>query len=437
MKKLLATLVLAFLSLSLSVSAQDKVAPSQTQEITTAGTLVQAAKKETARQVASMLMQPEFAQYLAETLPETERLPMRKMFTEIGRDNALLSQGFDAIKAQDLSVRQWKGTQYHSNGVLELRLHTPEGWDGQLDVENLLVAFEPVGEESERTFIPAYDAFGNIHKLDAKEAPLFPVLISQIDSSEDLRAGIELVNQSLRAAGLQQGAELAERKARDLSANVEHFIGDPDPIDGGGGDDDGGTLIVDPDFDSGGGSGTGGGPPPTCRDVAYLNKIVLANDDGADWFDGKAELYAIVSGVNPVATDAEVYIVDLPSVDHKGTYYYPNKNLIYWDRFHFSAASILLYEHDDSTNYQQITVIILDIASIAFTLAGYPTVSMVIDIANAIIRNAPSHWFQNDDDHVSSFYTLDGDDIVGDGVQHVYTDAEANATMWLIRACRF
>ena len=80
-----------------------------------------------------------------------------------------------------------------------------------------------------------------------------------------------------------------------------------------------------------------------------------------------------------------VYLVDLPSIDYKGTYY-PNKNLIYWDRFHLSAASVLFYEHDDSTNYQQIAVIILDIAGLAFSLAGYPTVGLIIDIANAIIR---------------------------------------------------
>lgn len=221
----------------------------------------------------------------------------------------------------------------------------------------LLIAFPPSGPRREWTRVAATTLDGKWQTLDARVAPMSPVLVVRVNGRLSMHKQLAAANERLRAAGLQQ--EFAPHAAA---------------------------------------KGTG-------HWTTRLESIRL-NDDEEPWISGAAEIYAITSGVL-TGNQPQVQVVDMPYLDYDGTTYYPRQIILDWASYAYGVANIQLYEHDDNTDYKTLVTTIVSAIGAAGSLAGYPVVSAVTEIANRIINAMPDSWFTNDDDYVDSFYTIE------------------------------
>lgn len=238
--------------------------------------------------------------------------------------------------------------------VPEVSLREPAG---AYDSASLQVAWAPSGDEASWTEIPAYALGGAAATLDPHLAPDVPVLVVETHGRLTMLQDIQKANLLLQEAGLQRGPS----KSGVLEAtNIQ---------------------------------------------TTKLTSIRLANDQ-EPWISGAAEIYAIVSGVIG-SNDPQLVIVDMPYLDYDNTTYSPNQLIINWSGFQYQVANIQLYEHDSNTNYQDLVMALVSAIGAAGSLAGYPVVQAITEIANRIIAAMPSSIFTNDDDYVDSFYTLE------------------------------
>jgi hypothetical protein len=225
---------------------------------------------------------------------------------------------------------------------------------------DLVVAYAPAGSERSWTEVPAYTLAGTRIALDARQAPGFPVLVIETHGRLAMHQGIAAANAALQTAGLQPSAPRFSQATSTATA---------------------------------------------ARWTTKLASIRLA-DDEEPWISGTAEIYAVVSGV--VGDNAPALkIVELPYLDYDGTTYTPNQIILDWNDYAYQAANIQLFEHDDSTNYQQLVTALITAVGGVGSLAGYPVVQAISEIANRIIAAMPAGWFANDDDYVDSFYTVE------------------------------
>ena len=225
------------------------------------------------------------------------------------------------------------------------------------DSANLVVAWAPPGDERTWTEIPAFALGGARLALDPQRAPDAPVLVVETHGRLTLRHDIDKANVLLQQAGLQRAP------AKDGPLNAVNI------------------------------------------QTTLLTSIRLANDQ-EPWISGAAEIYAIVSGVIG-SNDPQMQIVDLPYLDNDQTTYAPNQIIVNWSNFQYQVANIQLFEHDSNTNYQALITAIISAVGAVGSLAGYPTVQAITEIANRIIAAIPASVFTNDDDYVDSFYTIE------------------------------
>lgn len=240
------------------------------------------------------------------------------------------------------------------DAVPEVWLRAPEGTSDSAD---LLVAYAPWGNKHTWTEIPAYTLGGARVALDPQRAPAVPVLVIETNGRLAMRKGIDEANLLLQHAGYQHVASKTE------------------------------VLNV-------------AGIQTTRLDAVRLK------DDHEPWISGAAEIYAIVSGVIG-SNDPQMQIVDMPYLDNDGTTYTPNQIVVNWSNFAFQIANIQLFEHDSNTSYQSLITAIISAVGAAGTLAGFPVVQAITEIANRIIAAIPASVFSNDDDFVDSFYTIE------------------------------
>ncbi len=231
-------------------------------------------------------------------------------------------------------------------------LHQPHG--GAAAEAGVLIAFPPAGDDGTWQAVDALTPEGAWITLDAHRAPAAPVLVLRINGALSFERQVAKANAMLRDAGLQRESAAATAK----------------------------------------------GSTPTTR----IESIRL-NDDEEPWVSGAAEIYAITIGLQP-ANQPQIGIVEMPYLDHDGRYYYPRQVLLYWQDFAYGAADVLLYEHDDNTNYQTLVQALIGAAGELGDLAGKPELQAIAEIANKIVSAMPSGWFANDDDYVDSFYTV-------------------------------
>lgn len=259
----------------------------------------------------------------------------------------------------DAQIVARKGLEAHAASLLQVRLVRPAGDAGEIDWASIPVAFLPAGSEKAWSQVEAFDAAGRTVLLDAKAAPEVPVLVAGIDAREETRAGVALINEALGARGPGAGRVEGQR-ASALTASTE---------------------------------------------TSKLTHVRL-NDDEEPWISGDAEVYALVSGVDHDAAQVRIEAVDMPYLNKDGADYYPNQILIFWEGYRFAAANVMLYEHDDNTNYQTLVQALISAVGAGLDL-NYPGASVVAEIANRIVAAMPAGWFSNDDDYVDSFYTLE------------------------------
>ncbi|QNA89025.1 DUF3103 family protein [Massilia sp. Dwa41.01b] len=270
----------------------------------------------------------------------------------------------EQLRVVDQRLREHKGIGADSRSLMQLRLYTPAGYSGHVDWDKLLVAYAPAGKRREWMEVEAFDKLGRSHRLDARVAPAYPVLIAGINGREDMRAGIAYLNRRLRAAGMQSAPAIA---GHSLAGGVQAMAGG--------------------------------------IETSKLTHVSLKNDQ-EPWVSGGAEIFAVVSGVQPDQAKAELTVVDMPYLDNDGTTYAPNQIMIFWSSYRYGAANIQLFEHDDSTNYQELAVALSQ--GVTTLLGAFaPQYAVIGQVATAILKVMPAGWFSNDDDYVDSFYTLE------------------------------
>ena len=220
--------------------------------------------------------------------------------------------------------------------------------------EQTLISFPPAGDERSWTTIDALTMDGRWIALDVDAAPDVPVIVLRINGALSFERQVELANAMLRDAALQVPVAIAKG---------------------------------------------------TNRWTTRLEMIHLG-DDEEPWVSGAAEVYAITSGVLP-GNQPQVQIVDMPYLDHDGRAYYPRQVVLDWASYTFGVANIQLYEHDDNTSYQQLVTLLIQAIGQGGSLAGYPQVQAVAEIAARIVQAMPAGWFSNDDDYVDSLYSVE------------------------------
>lgn len=235
----------------------------------------------------------------------------------------------------------------------------PEVWlhDASGDGDGLIVAYAPAGDERSWAEVPGYLLDGTRIALDPLHPPAVPVLVIETHGRLAMHKGVEQANLALRRAGLQHEPPPAAARA----------------VEG--------------------------------RWTSRLDAIRLS-DDQEPWVSGDAEIYIVTSGVVG-DNQPELRIVDLPYLDSDGTTYRPNQIILDWTAFEYQVANLQVYEHDDNTNYQQLVTALVTAIGELGSLAGYPVVQAIAEIANRVIAVMPAGWFSNDDDYVDSFYTIE------------------------------
>ncbi|MCE9671556.1 DUF3103 domain-containing protein [Myxococcus stipitatus] len=292
-----------------------------------------------------------------------------------------------AAKRTDLNIRRLKGLEGEVDSLLQLRLASPSMLEALKRGVEPLYAYEPDGDEASWQFIEAFDRFGRVHHLDVHRMPEQPVLVVDIDARKDLAAGIQLMRERLVALG--------QRPMPMLDVN---------------------TLAT---------TTPSAAATATSTPVTMLDRIYL-NDDEEPWISGAAEVYAVVNGVDPSRDAPALDIVDMPYLDHDGRTYSPNQVLIFWDRYRWAAANVILMEHDDNTNYQELVAYLFTVASQILSAVGQPGIGSLVALGSGLVQQMPSNWFTNDDDYVDSFYTLEKNQTYTD-----YAGARGNAVVSL------
>ncbi|MCP4746245.1 MAG: DUF3103 family protein [Desulfobacteraceae bacterium] len=247
----------------------------------------------------------------------------------------------------DSQMREAKGIKKHVAGLLEIRLAfsnigLPE------DSSDLLFAYVPDGDEKSWEYIEAFDIYGNEYQLDVNAPPGQQVIVVGLDSEKDMKAGITLMNEELKKAGIQ--SQISYRGKSLEVSKLDH---------------------------------------------------IRVEDDCEPWISGASEIYALVNGISP-GNSVNITAIDMPYLNYKDTDYYPNQVMIIWDNYRFNAANINFFEHDDNTNYKELVSLL--IKSIG---AVVPEYAYIFEIASQIILLMPDGFFTNDDDYVDVFYTLE------------------------------
>ncbi|NVJ21893.1 DUF3103 domain-containing protein [Myxococcus sp. AM011] len=327
---------------------------------------------------------------LALTLAKQDAVLRRDLASRLSRENLAvdLKQWLSTASAPasvsavvgraDLTIRQRKGLERELDSLLQLRLASASMLAALKQGVEPLYAYEPDGNDSQWRFIEAFDRSGGVHRLDVRQMPDRPVLVVDIDSRKDLAAGVKLMRERLVALGQRPMPSLQAASASATST------------------------------------------PVTMLDRIYLN------DDEEPWISGDAEVYAIVNGVDPSRDEPQLDIVDMPYLDTDGRTYSPNQVLIFWDRYRWAAANVILMEHDDNTNYQELVSYLFTIASQILTAVGHPEIAALVGLGSELVNRMPGEWFSNDDDYVDSYYTLEKN--------HTYTNyggARGNAVVSL------
>jgi hypothetical protein len=324
-------------------------------------TKIDEAKRFAAYKVAGMLSDRQFTAVVQRELAgKSQPVMLDPLLSDYSATSTQAKAASDTLRTTDRVVRQQKAIAADTSSVMEMRLYTPKKFAGKVDWKNLLVAYPPSSKKNEYAAVEAFDRNGKSYRLDGRKAPAMPVLVVGINRTEARRAGVALMNRHLQAAGMQKAPMMTMAGMTPMATNIE---------------------------------------------TTKLTRIRLA-DDEEPWISGAAEVFAVVSGVQPDQAKATLTIVDMPYLDHDGTDYSPNQILIFWSEYRYAAANVQLFEHDDNTNYQSLAVA-LSQGVTAILGAFAPAYAVIGQVATAILQAMPAGWFANDDDYVDTFYTLE------------------------------
>lgn len=276
----------------------------------------------------------------------------------------------------DAQIRSLKGIEEFTSEILELRIADISMVQEWQQGQSPLFAFEPTGDDASWQYIEAFDIYGQVHQLDVYQLPDVPVFVVDSNSDKELRAGIQAMRAEMNK--LEQGITLSTKET-DVDAVAALSV----------------LRSV---------------PSESAQPISttILKKIRLA-DDQEPWISGKAEVYAIVTGINPSRDKPIVDLVEMPYLDYDNKDYHPNQVMIQWSRYRWGAADLILMEQDDGTDYKELAALLVKVAEEVLKLIPDPEVqayAIIPQITGKIIAAIPDGVLVNDDDFVDVFYTL-------------------------------
>ncbi|RPF58839.1 DUF3103 domain-containing protein [Vibrio crassostreae] len=286
------------------------------------------------------------------------------------------------MQKADLGYRTMKGINDFSDSVLEIRMADEAMVEAWKNGESPLFAFEPSGDDSNWQYIEAYDVYGQVHELDVYQTPDVPVFVIDSNGAEELKAGLMAMQTEMNKLGTEtqinaNSDKISAHKSQKqpLMNKVRRSISESEPEE---------------------------------LNTTQLSKIRLAIDR-EPWISGKAEIYAIVTGVNASRIEPQIDLVEMPYLDYDKQTYYPNQTVIFWPRYRWGAADMILMEHDDGTDYKALAKLLVEAAEEILKMIPDPEVqgyAIIPQITGKIIDVIPEGVLVNDDDFVDVYYTL-------------------------------
>ena len=321
------------------------------------------------------------------------QISQKSLSTPIEKLNS--SQPYSAfsnkMQKADLGYRKMKGINNFSDSVLEIRMADEAMIEAWKNGEKPLFAFEPSGDDSNWQYIEAYDVYGQVHQLDVYQMPDVPVFVVDSNGAEELKAGLMAMQAEMNKLGTatqinsgskNTGDNEDSKGSKNSKFQKQTFMGkakrsmamsEPEPLN-----------------------------------TTQLTKIRLAVDQ-EPWISGKAEIYAIVTGVDSSRVEPQIDLVEMPYLDYDKQTYYPNQTIIFWPRYRWGAADMILMEHDDGTDYKELAKLLVQAAEEILKMIPDPEVqgyAIIPQITGKIIDVIPDGVLVNDDDFVDVFYTL-------------------------------
>ena len=275
----------------------------------------------------------------------------------------------------DKKIRKWKGIENETNELLEVRLANKNSLNAWQDSKvDPLFSYEPSGDDSQWQYIEAFDIYGNVHQLDVYQAPEVPVFVIDSNSDKELKAGLNVmrakIKQISKSSLVQQNEELSNHSPSTLMSEQK--------------------LTTAP------------------IQTTQLKKIRLEYDQ-EPWISGRAEVFALINGVDPSRDKPTIDLIEMPYLDYDQTDYFPDQVLVHWTRYRWGAADIILMEQDDGTDYAELAVLLMQVAEEILKSIPDPEVqgyAIIPQITTKIIQALPDGILTNDDDFVDVFYTI-------------------------------
>ncbi|MFS1949925.1 DUF3103 domain-containing protein [Vibrio lentus] len=325
------------------------------------------------------------ARYSDLELSLKDQITEKQLSTPIDKLNSTKPYSAFSSKMQkaDLSYRKMKGVNDFSDSLLEIRMADEAMIEAWKNGESPLFAFEPSGDDSNWQYIEAYDVYGQVHELDVYQTPDVPVFVIDSNGAEELKAGLMAMQSEMQKLGTTTQINSDSKTDASMSkAQKQTFLGKA-------------TRSITMS-------------EPEELNTTQLSKIRLAIDR-EPWISGKAEIYAIVTGVDSSRIEPQIDLVEMPYLDYDKQTYYPNQTVIFWPRYRWGAADMILMEHDDGTDYKALAKLLVQAAEEILKMIPDPEVqgyAIIPQITGKIIDVIPDGVLVNDDDFVDVYYTL-------------------------------
>ncbi|MDP2542495.1 DUF3103 family protein [Tenacibaculum discolor] len=322
-------------------------------------------KKEITMQFIDLMKNQSFKEATVEMLKNQQPSVAMSKILERTSDLVSTEKAYKLLSSKTMMLegRASKGAAPEKIEILEVWMHNEKNMG---DFSDVLFSYAPEGDEKTWTKVEAYTMNKELVYLDPKEAPSQTVIVIETDGFETLKKEVAYMNKYLQESGVQNNRFL--NSSFDLNTQSAR--------------------------------GTG-------LETTKLDKIRL-NDDEEPWISGAAEVYAVTSGIKDDNNNPEIKVIPMYYLDHDDTDYYPNQVMLFWDDYQYQAANIQLFEKDDNTNYKDlVSAIVNGVFQIIGTVSTQPWVSVLGQVAGAIIQAMPDSWYANNDDYVDSFYTIE------------------------------
>lgn len=277
------------------------------------------------------------------------------------------------MQKTDTNIRTVKGVSNFTNELLELRLADTSMVQEWKEGQSPLFAFEPTGDDESWQYIEAYDVYGQLHQLDVYQIPEVPVFVVDNNSAKELKAGLQAMQAEMNKLGQPTALHSYDENTQQTQLKSSTRSLSAAPIS---------TTVI---------------------------KKIRLSDDEEPWISGKAEVYAIVTGVNPSRDEPTIDLVEMPYLDYDNKDYYPNQVVIHWSRYRWGAADMILMEQDDGTDYKELAKLLVQVAEEVLKMIPDPEVqayAVIPQITGKIIEAIPDGVLVNDDDFVDVYYTL-------------------------------